>query len=354
MSLTLRLMFRVRSRCSAVARHAVACAQARASTRSSNAVISPVRSATSMTWLALRNEPSRIADPHQRLDPVDAVGVRVDDRLIEHLDAVVGQCAPDLALDPVQARGVRSLGRVVQRVPVGAVLLDVVHGGVGVAEQCLGGRLVVIDPDADADRHRMFVMAESDRAADLLTDSHRDLIGQLVPDPARRRCRGRSGIRRRPGEPRCPPSAPRPAVAAATWIRTSSPAWCPRESLIRLNPSRSQASTATRPPRAVRRSDWVIRSWISRRFGSPVRSSCIAACSSSRSIVTMSVMSRETTRIEGDVAVVVASEGREPARQPAQLAVGMLDRVIELDDLAVGQILRGDQHLLDAGGGRRR
>ena len=79
----------------------------------------------------------------------------------------------------------------------------------------------------------------------------------------------------------------------ATAASRASPASWPRESLTRFTWSRSRNSTATsRPSRRDRASAWPSRSRSSLRFGSPVRLSCSAACSSrpstSREAVTSS------------------------------------------------------------------
>ena len=65
----------------------------------------------------------------------------------------------------------------------------------------------------------------------------------------------------------------------ATTLSSSSPARCPSESFTSLKRSRSSKMTANVwPCRSASTMDWLMRSSIKTRFGSPVRASWVAKC----------------------------------------------------------------------------
>ena len=112
----------------------------------------------------------------QRLGADDRAIVQVDLRLIEDHQFVALERAPQLALEhqPLDRGGVHL--RRIEREAVAAVLLGVVHRGVGVADQVddvLG--VVRAERDADAGRQEHFVLVDVERLADLGEDAAREV-----------------------------------------------------------------------------------------------------------------------------------------------------------------------------------
>ena len=116
--------------------------------------------------------------PHQRLEPVDASGAEVDDRLIPDDEFLVLDGSAQIGVELQSGHGllVHSLvEHLVPRFPGG---LGVIHCGVGVAEQVVGCvvlELVERDPDAGAGEY--LAAAELERCGQLGLQAFGDEAG---------------------------------------------------------------------------------------------------------------------------------------------------------------------------------
>ena len=124
----------------------------------------------------------RAVPAQQRLDADDRPALCRKDRLVDEIEPVLAERAPQIVgdLQPLVADGVDH--GVVDEQPVRALLLGLVHRHVGAAKQFLGRRIGGVghrDADAGADRHRPAVELEgiADEADQPPTEIAGDLDG---------------------------------------------------------------------------------------------------------------------------------------------------------------------------------
>ncbi len=122
----------------------------------------------------------RMPPAQQRLSRDYRAGVRVDDGLIVHLELVSVQCAAQVVLQRQPLERGCSHGLGVGLVAVPALLLSLVHGGIGVHEQ--GVEILPIegiDGDADARVDEDLMGADPNRMGEAADDAPGELRGVL-------------------------------------------------------------------------------------------------------------------------------------------------------------------------------
>src|SRR5712692_4838401 len=161
--------------------------------------------------------------------------------------------------------------------PGSTTLLGCVHRSVGVPDEPVGVRGVVVQREPDGGREKKLAPVQdeglSEHGFDLPGNGHRLCLRRVVDEECEL-VAAETGddvplVRRRPN-------------LSAIWTRIRSPTGWPRLSLIHLKRSRSKNITATLEPGSPRRCVSCSRNQV--RFGSPVSGSTLAAAVSASSL----------------------------------------------------------------------
>ena len=157
---------------------ACACAQASSSTHSPSGMMRPVSSAIGMNSAGDMRRWSDLRPAQQRFGAADPRRGEVDQRLVVQRELAVLERAPQVGLGRQAAA--HALGHLrAEELVVGAPrLLGVIHRGVGVAHQRLGGVAVArIERDADAAVGVQLVLGDRERLRELGQDAARHAGG---------------------------------------------------------------------------------------------------------------------------------------------------------------------------------
>ena len=109
---------------------------------------------------------------------MDHGGNRIYQRLVVDLHAVIGQRPANLPFDVVLPIQFTTQGRLEGRVTVPSSRLDVVHGGIGLAQDAVDVGAGAGYADADADRDQVLLATDGHRLADDPDDAAGDRLGQ--------------------------------------------------------------------------------------------------------------------------------------------------------------------------------
>ncbi len=252
--------------------------------------IIPVSSAIGMNSDGRIDAVAGAVPPQQRLGADDAAVGQAHDRLVEELELLALDGLPERGLD-VEARGDLLLQLVAEQLDAGPPeVLGAVHGGVGVAQELLGGCPGAAECDAHARGGEQLATRQRDRLVQHLDDAFGeldrfgDVLDVLAHDHELVAAEPGDGVGRAD-------RAHEPSRDLEQQLVADDVTETVVHELEAVEVEEEHGDVAV-PVRSARASESASRSTRSNRLGRCVRSSCSAWCASASSARLRSVMSR--------------------------------------------------------------